>query len=173
MPAREIALLGNPVLRTKCEPVKDVRSTEIRNCIADLGDTLAEFRAHNGFGRGIAAPQIGVGKQILFTNFEHQGAMINPRITQRSNKTFTLWDDCFSFPNILVKVERHYSITVSYVDERGARRTLKATGGLSELLQHEIDHLQGILAIDRAIDSRHIILRSEFDKLSRKRTITL
>ena len=173
MSVKEIALLGNPVLRKKCAPVNDVHSTQTRDCIADLRDTLADFHKRNGFGRGIAAPQIDTPSRIIYVNFEHQGALINPRIVQRSRKTFTLWDDCFSFPDILVKLERHYSISVTYLDEDGKRKQLKATGALSELLQHEIDHLRGILAIDRAIDSRHIILRGEFDKLSHKRLLTL
>jgi len=173
MPAQEIALLGNPVLRRKCVPVSDIHATQTRECIENLRDTLAEFRASHGFGRGIAAPQIGSPKQIIYTNAEYQGALINPRIVQRSKKTFMLWDDCFSFPDILVKVERHYSIAVSYQDETGTKRQLKASGAMAELLQHEIDHVQGILAIDRAIDSRHIILRSEFNKLSRRRLLAL
>jgi len=173
MPSREITLLGNPILRTKCKPVNDVHTTEIRSCITDLRDTLTEFRKRNGFGRGIAAPQIGVSKQIIYTNFDYRGALINPRIVQRSRKTFTLWDDCFSFPDLLVKVVRHYSIAVSFQDEEGGRRNLKATGAFAELLQHEIDHLHGILAIDRAVDTRHIILRSEFNKLSQKKNVVL
>jgi peptide deformylase len=173
MATRAITLLGNPVLRKKCSPVKDFRSSETRECIADLKDTLADFRARNGFGRGIAAPQIGSSRQIVYTNFDFKGALLNPKIVQRSRKTFTLWDDCFSFPDILVKVERHYAVTVSFQDEDGTGRHLKATGALAELLQHEIDHVQGILAIDRVVDSRHIILRSEFNKLSQKRPMTL
>ncbi|HEY6952384.1 MAG TPA: peptide deformylase [Bacteroidota bacterium] len=173
MPVKEIALLGNPVLRKKCQPVKDVESAETRSCIADLRDTLAEFRSTHGFGRGIAAPQIGAPRQLLYINSDYVGALINPRITQRSKRTFTLWDDCFSFPDILVKVERSYSIHVSFKDGEGTSRQLKASGALSELLQHEIDHLNGILAIDRAIDSRHIILRSEFKKIQQQRTLTL
>ncbi len=77
-----------------------------------------------------------------------------------------LWDDCFSFPEILVKVRRHRRIEVSYVDEAGERKTLKAADTLSELLQHEIDHVNGVLAIDRAVTRRDIILRSEFQRLS-------
>jgi len=173
MPVREISLLGNPILRRKCSAVNDVRSAEVRECIADLKDTLAEFRARNGFGRGIAAPQIGFPRQIIYTNFEHQGALINPSIVQRSKRTFTLWDDCFSFPDILVKVERHYTVVVSFRDENGNKKSLKATGSFAELLQHEIDHIHGILAIDRAVDSKHIILRSEFNKLSQKQPMTL
>lgn len=171
MATKEIALLGNPVLRKKCALVKDFGSDQIRQCITDLRDTLADFRRRNGFGRGIAAPQISHLKQILFINADYQGALINPTIVQRSRKTFTLWDDCFSFPDILVKVKRHYTVSVAYQDEDGKKKQLKATGALSELLQHEIDHLHGILAIDRAIDSTHIILRSEFKKLSRIMTL--
>jgi len=173
MPIKEITLLGNPILRKKCSPVTDIQSPDVRRCIADLRDTLADFRARKGFGRGIAAPQIGSSRQIIYTNFEYQGALLNPKIVQRSRRTFTLWDDCFSFPDILVKVERHYTISVSFQDEEGTRKHLKATGGLSELLQHEIDHLQGTLAIDRAIDSRHIILRSEFEKQAQHATKSL
>jgi peptide deformylase len=173
MAAKEIELLGSPILRKKCLPVKEIRSAETHASIADLKDTLAEFRVRNGFGRGIAAPQIGSSKQIVYTDFDYTGALINPKIIRRSRKTFTLWDDCFSFPDILVKVERHYSISVSFQDEDGRRNDIKATGALSELLQHEIDHLNGILTIDRAVDSKHIILRSEFNKLSQKHKITL
>lgn len=76
-----------------------------------------------------------------------------------------LWDDCFSFPDILVKVMRHKRIEISYVDEAGLRKSLKAVGALSELLQHEIDHINGILAIDRAVTKRDIILKSEFRRM--------
>jgi peptide deformylase len=171
MPVREITLLGNPILRTNCLPVKDIGSPETSSCVADLRDTLADFRARKGFGRGIAAPQIGIARRIVYTNFEYEGPLINPKIIQKSKKTFTLWDDCFSFPDILVKVVRYYSITVGFVDGGGTARTLKASGAQSELLQHEIDHVHGILAIDRAVDSKHIILRSEYIKLQQKQTM--
>ena len=169
MEIKEILLLGNPVLRERCAKVKskDVRSDEIRATIADLSDTLADFRRRKGFGRGIAAPQIGSTRRIIFVDFEIRGPLINPTIVGRSRKKFRLWDDCFSFPDILVEVERYYSIVVSYQDENGRRKTMRAEGAFSELLQHEIDHVNGILAIDRAIDSRHIILRSEYEKLVR------
>ncbi len=153
--------------------MKDFASDQTRNCIADLRDTLADFRSRKGFGRGIAAPQIGTTHQIIYTNSEYRGALVNPKITQRSRRTFTLWDDCFSFPDLLVKVVRHYSVTVSFKDEDGTDRTVRAAGAFSELLQHEIDHLHGILAVDRAVDSRHIILRSEFQRFAEKRTMTM
>ncbi len=167
MATKEIMLLGNPILREQCTKVKDLLSDETQATIADLRDTLRDFRLKKGFGRGIAAPQIGAAKQIIYIDFEIQGAVINPVITGRSRKKFRLWDDCFSFPDILVEVERNYSIVVSYQDGSGKRKKVEAEGALSELLQHEIDHLNGILAIDRAIDSRHIVLRSEHDRLVR------
>lgn len=77
----------------------------------------------------------------------------------------TLWDDCFSFPDILVKLKRYVNIEIQFQDESGKKQHLGAEGELSELLQHEIDHLNGVLAVDRAIDSKHIIMRSEWSKM--------
>ena len=173
MAAKEILLLGNPVLRQKCSPVKDAGSEGVKTLVADLRDTLQNFRRRKGFGRGIAAPQIGSTQQVIYIDFEFTGPLINPRIIQRSSRKFTLWDDCFSFPDILVQVVRNYSIMVSFRDESGKGRKLKAHGALSELLQHEIDHVNGILAIDRAVNSKHIILRTEYEKLSPKSPIAL
>ncbi|HEX9614798.1 MAG TPA: peptide deformylase [Bacteroidota bacterium] len=161
---REIILLGNPVLREKCQRVRDFQSEETTSVIRDLADTLADFRARHGFGRGIAAPQIGSTWQIILLDFEIKGAMVNPKITSRSQRSFRLWDDCFSFPDLMVMVDRSYRVTVEYRDEEGSLMSLEAEGALAELLQHEIDHLNGILAIDRAIDSKHIILRSMHGK---------
>jgi peptide deformylase len=170
MPSREILLLGNPVLRESTRPVRSLSSEETVSTITDLRDTLRAFRAKRGFGRGIAAPQIGYGQKIIYVDVESEytGALINPVIVKKSRKRFRLWDDCFSFPDILVYVQRNYSIEVSFVDEKGKRKRLKVSGAFSELLQHEIDHLNGILAIDRALDSKHIILRSEFEKLTHR-----
>jgi len=173
MAVKEILLLGNSVLRQQCSPVGFPLPEETRSVIADLRDTLAEFRSSHGFGRGIAAPQIGTTRQIIYIDFEYAGALINPKIVRRSRKKFRLWDDCFSFPDILAYVQRNYDIEVSFQNEEGRRSRLKASGSLSELLQHEIDHLNGILAIDRAIDSKHIILRSEYEKLAHKPQIAL
>jgi peptide deformylase len=169
MAIKEILLLGNPVLRKKCSSVKKIDDPAIRRAITDLADTLNNFRKQKGFGRGIAAPQIGVTSRILFINVDRPMALVNPKIVSRSKTLMTLWDDCFSFPDILVKLKRHSAVTVDYLDENGAKQRLNANGGLSELLQHEIDHLDGVLAIDRAIDSKHIILRSEYDKMTKKK----
>jgi peptide deformylase len=173
MPARDILLLGNPVLRQKCAAVKSAQAEETRSIVSDLRDTLAQFRSQRGFGRGIAAPQIGSTQQIIFIDYEFTGPLINPKIVKRSRKKFHLWDDCFSFPDILAHVQRNYTIEVTFLDEQGKKKRLRADGALSELLQHEIDHLNGVLAIDRAIDTKHIILRSEYERLSHKTPVAL
>jgi peptide deformylase len=165
MAIREILLLGNPLLRKRCRRVVTPDEAGVTTIARDLRDTLQEFRRLRRFGRGIAAPQLGSPERVIYIDYEFSGAMINPRIVRRSRKKFLLWDDCFSFPDLVVKVERSREIDVEFIDEAGTARHISASDGLAELLQHEIDHLDGILAVDRAIDSRHIILRSEFEKL--------
>ena len=173
MAAREILLLGNPILRQTCASVKTPQAGEVQSIIMDLRDTLSDFRSRHGYGRGIAAPQIGVSQKIIFVNTDYTGPLINPTIVRRSRKKFRLWDDCFSFPDIFVHVERSFSVEVAFVDEQGKKKQLQAEGSFSELLQHEIDHLNGILAVDRAIDSKHIILRSEYERLNHKSPVAL
>ena len=164
MAVREILLLGNPILRTKCAKVKDFNDPSVHKTVDDLIDTLSDFRSKHGFGRGIAAPQIGNMQRIIIVTVDVPTPLINPIIFNRSRKSMTLWDDCFSFPDILVKVKRSTEILVRYWDQSGKKQEIKAVEGMSELIQHEIDHLDGILAVDRAIDSHHIILRSEWEK---------
>jgi len=167
MSIKEILLLGNPLLRRTSERVRNLRDTEIQRTIEDLRDTLENFRAENRFGGGISAPQIGVLSRIIFTNIDKPMVLINPEIIRISKQVTTLWDDCFSFPDLVIKVKRHAKVSVSYSDELGKRQVLFAVGKFSELLQHEIDHLNGILAVDKAIDSKHIIYRSELEKISK------
>ncbi len=168
MAAQIIRILGDPVLRTPCEEVRDFGSPALTELVTDLRDTLEAFRRDHGFGRGIAAPQIGKPRRVIFTHVVQPLALINPRIVKRSRTRMTLWDDCFSFPDLLVKVRRNLCIDVRYQDSEGKRHMLHAEGALSELLQHEIDHLDGVLALDRAIDSRHIVYRSELEKRVRE-----
>ncbi|MCI0524497.1 MAG: peptide deformylase [Acidobacteria bacterium] len=160
MPVREILLLGNPELWRPSSPVVNVHSRETRELISDLAATLDDFREKNGFGRGIAAPQIGVGRRVIFINVGESFPLINPTITRASRETMEMWDDCFSIPNLMIRVRRHVEVDVTYTDDRGERRVMKAQGALSELLQHEIDHLDGILATDRAVDKRSFAMRN-------------
>lgn len=160
MPVHEILLLGNPELWRPSSPVVNVHERETCELIDDLAATLENFREHNGFGRGIAAPQIGVGRRLIFLKVGASFPLINPTITHASREMMELWDDCFSIPNLMIRVRRHVEVDVSYTDEHGAQRRMKASGALSELLQHEIDHLNGILATDRAIDGRSFAMRN-------------
>jgi peptide deformylase len=168
MPVREILLLGNPQLWQPSQAVTEARATETKEIISDLAATLENFRAGHGFGRAIAAPQIGAHRRILFVNINDGGfgpaPLINPQIIHTSQEMMELWDDCFSFPDLMVRVRRHVEIDVAYADESGKQQLVTARGDLSELLQHEIDHLDGILATDRAIDGRGFALRSEVVK---------
>jgi peptide deformylase len=167
MPVREILVLGNPQLWQPAQAISEVHATETQRLITDLADTLADFRLRNGFGRAIAAPQIGESRRVLFVNLRDGSepfALVNPHIVRASFDLMELWDDCFSLPNLLVRVRRHLEIDVSFTDQHGVERQLTARNDLSELLQHEIDHLEGILATDRAIDNRSLAMRSEIFK---------
>lgn len=172
MAAREILQLGHPTLWAKAVPVTDIRSAATRSLIQDLSETLASFRLASGYGRGIAAPQIGVSQRVIFIRMQPSGfagPLIQPQIIWNSNDRFELWDDCFSFPELLVRVERHRAIRVRYLDEHGDERTLEAADDLSELLQHEIDHLDGLLAVGRAISPQAFATRVEWERRYRRR----
>jgi peptide deformylase len=168
MPVRPVLQLGDPLLREKALPVADPASPETRDMIRDLADTLAYWRSTTGYGRGIAVPQLGVLQRVIFLQLpgEKPWPLINPEIIKGSAEKIIVWDACLSFLSIFMQVERHRRITVRYQNLDG--RTLEFEAGdkrnLSELLQHEIDHLDGILAIDRVTDIKTIITREEFEK---------
>ncbi|MFY9573830.1 MAG: peptide deformylase [Blastocatellia bacterium] len=167
MPSREILQLGNPALWQKSVYVADACSSEIRELVSDLSETLAAFREGTGYGRGIAAPQIGELSRVIFIRMQPTGfcsPLINPVIVWASEGRMELWDDCFSFPELMVRVSRASQVRVEYQDERGSRRTLQAESDLSELLQHEIDHLDGILAVDRAVSPHAFATRTEWER---------
>jgi peptide deformylase len=164
MPVRDILQLGNPYLRERSVSITNVEAPEVQRAIGDLGDTLSDFQQRNGFGRAISAVQIGIPYRLIYMQIDKPVALVNPVITDFSDEKMTLWDDCFSFPNLMVKVERAQQINVRYTDQNGIENHLKAEGSLSELLQHEIDHLDGVLAVDRAIDKDSYCLRSEWER---------
>ena len=167
MSVRRILQLGDPCsttvsARAVSKPASD--PSAIHRILQDLRDTLHEFRRTHGFGRGISAVQIGEPTRLIYIEFE--GAvfcLVNPVVESGSEETFRMWDDCFSFPDLLVWLERAVSVVVRYRDEQGAEQTLEASGALSELLQHELDHLDGVLAVDRAIDANSLCTREEYE----------
>src|SRR5213596_3246819 len=166
MAVRRIRQLGDPVLRARCERVHDPMSAATRLIADDLRDTLRAAKRKYRMGRALAAPQIGAPVRIVFIAVDKQRwTMINPEITDVGRDDFLVWDDCFSFPNLYVRVSRAYQITVSYTDLKGKQHTFPAEGPMAELLQHEIDHLDGILALDRASGVDPFAFRSEWEKL--------
>ncbi len=163
MAVRRILQLGDPVLREIARPVQ--KPSEAVPVLCDLRDTLHEFQRSHGCGRGIAAVQIGELWRVIYIEFEGRPLpLINPSFTRMSEEKIQLWDDCFSFPDLLVRVERSESVEIEYQDETGAEQKLAASGSLSELLQHEVDHLDGILAVDRALDRDSVCTKEEYDR---------
>jgi peptide deformylase len=161
MAIRRIRQLGDPILRAVSTRVASADET-----LADLRDTLHEFQRTHGFGRGISAVQIGVAERLIYIEFEgRRYCLANPVYEYQSEETFRLWDDCFSFPDLLVYLERAKTVRVRYEDEDGEEQVLTATGALSELLQHEMDHLDGVLAVDRAIDGNSLATREEWVRM--------
>lgn len=163
---RKVLLLGNPLLRTNCEYIVSFNNEQLQHEIQDIKDTLEDFRQKNGFGRGIAAIQVGIPKRVIGLNLGHGPfAIINPKITFISTEEMVLWDDCMSFPDLIVKVKRYKKINIEYQNENGERKEWNnLSPAESELLQHEIDHLDGILAIDKAVDSKSILYKDEYNK---------
>jgi len=168
MAIRTVLQLGDPGLREVAKRVEDPTAPEICELVEDLADTLAYWRMTTGCGRGIATPQLGVNLRVIFLRLpgEEHWPIVNPVITERSAEKIVVWDACLSFLSIFMQVERHREITVRYQDLSGARHELHAgeERNLSELLQHEIDHLDGILAVDRITDIRTMCTREEFEK---------
>ncbi|MGB2620930.1 MAG: peptide deformylase [Candidatus Acidiferrum sp.] len=168
MAVRTVLQLGDPGLRKAAVRVEDCAAPEIRTLMEDLGDTLAYWKSKTGYGRGIAAPQVGVNLRVIFLQLPggQPWPMVNPEITRRSEEKIVVWDACLSFLSIFMQVERNRGIAVRYQDLYGEWHEIEADEkrNLSELLQHEIDHLDGILAVDRITDIRTMCTRQEFEK---------
>ena len=160
MTVRPILKLGNPRLYESCEPVVRSELASLAPVIEDLHDTLMNFRDRMGAGRAIAAPQIGVRKRLVYMHITEPVPLINPRLEALSAEMMTLWDDCMSFPELLVRVQRHRACRLVYRDMDWRSRTMDLADDLSELLQHETDHLDGVLAVDRAYGKHPLAWRS-------------
>jgi len=150
----DLLLLGDPRLYETCAPVEKTELPLVAGWVADMDNVMREIRAKYNFGRAIAAPQLGIMKRLVYMNIDRPVVFINPELQNLSPELFELWDDCMSFPNLLVKVKRHQSLTISYLDENWQPQQWHMDGALSELLQHECDHLDGILCTMRAVDEK-------------------
>jgi peptide deformylase len=161
MALREILLLGNSRLYEVSEAVGKGDLQDLPPVIADLDDTLLDFRKRHGVGRAIAAPQVGFMKRLIYVFIDEPMVFINPSLEDLSTEMMEVWDDCMCFPELLVKVRRYKHCTIRFKDLQWNDKTMSLTDDLSELLQHEHDHLDGILAVSRAVDGRSFALRSQ------------
>lgn len=153
MPIRKILTIPDKILETKCEEVPEVNS-EIKDIIEDLKDTLESSEIP---GAGISANQIGISKRICVVrkfnpdpeNTEKETykeyVLINPEIVKKSEKKATRWEGCLSVPDIYGMVERNEKIKIEALDENNDKVRINTSGYFARIIQHEIDHLNGIL----------------------------
>lgn len=162
---REILAVGTPSLRETASPVTDLSDPAVVTEASALGEAIRAFRAEHGFGRAIAAPQIGIRKRMIGLALPGwPEVIVNPEIVWHSDERMTLWDDCMCFPDLLVRVERFVSISVRFTDLAGAVHLKERLSQAdAELMQHEIDHLDGRLSFDRAVGTNPIVHRSVFE----------
>jgi peptide deformylase len=150
----DIVLLGDPRLYQTCDPVLLCDLEEVAGMASSMKNVVLEFQQKYKVGRAIAAPQLGFMKRVVYMNKPREQVFVNPVLHDFSDELFEMWDDCMSFPHLLVKVRRHRTCKVTFRDLQWNEHTWEAVDDLSELLQHEYDHLNGILCIQRAVDNR-------------------
>lgn len=173
MPVRTLTKMGNPILRERAREVTagELRTPEIRQLLDDMAETMREAN-----GAGLAAPQVGEGLRILAASRpsrrkdeEDEGEdtlvlLVNPEIVKASREGYVDWEGCLSIPNVWGMVPRHTGIVVEAWDPDGKPVTMKAEGYFARILQHEIDHLDGILFLDRMEDLKTLTYTEELDK---------
>lgn len=140
----EILTDDHPVLKQPAKPVKKISQT-VKRLLEDMCETMKEAE-----GVGLAAPQVGVSKRVIIVDIG-QGLieLINPEILSCEG-TELGWEGCLSYPGIVAEIERSHKLVVSGLDRQGRRCWIEAQGYLARALQHEIDHLNGIVIKDRA-----------------------
>ncbi len=162
MAVREILLLGNENLYKPCQEISEKNIMKAEQIVTDLHDTMMHFRKKYGYGRAIAAPQVNELYRVIYMNFDNNSiAFINPELEFPNNDTFEMWDDCMSFPGLEVKLARHRMCRVNYKDLDWKDCVLDFSGDLSELIQHEYDHLEGILAVQKGVDDKSLRINKE------------
>lgn len=166
MPIREIRLLGDPVLRKRAEEVASF-DMELERLVRDMFATMYQAR-----GIGLAAPQVGVLLRVMVLDLgeaDEQGfgafALVNPRIADVSRRTARAAEGCLSIPGVEEVVERPESVVVEGFTPQGESRVVQASGLLARALQHELDHLDGILFIDRLSPLKRQLLLKKWQRL--------
>ncbi len=161
MAVKEIIRMGHPTLRKIAEPypIEDIGSEAFNVLIEDMRETL-----HEAGGIGLAAPQINVSRQVAVIEIPDSGTrygevetwpftvFVNPRITVIQPEPAGYWEGCLSIPGMMGYVERPQHIKIDYLDQNGHNTSQEITGFLATVVQHEFDHLQGKLYIDRISD---------------------
>ncbi|MDD4856703.1 MAG: peptide deformylase [Candidatus Krumholzibacteria bacterium] len=163
----DIMKYGDKILRGKSEKVLEF-GPELGPLFRRMWETLIEAR-----GVGLAAPQIGVPKQIAVVDPEPEDEkklikMVNPRIVASSKETDSLEEGCLSIPGVRGEVARAANITVVYQDESGSEHKLYAEGFLARIIQHEIDHLNGVLFIDRLSFAKRALIKGKLKELAER-----
>lgn len=164
MATLRIRKYGDPILRVDCKSVKVVSMVE-RNLLEDMLKTM-----YSAGGIGLAAPQVGVDKRLIVVDTkEGKGPvkLVNPRIISGRGKDF-LEEGCLSLPDITVNIKRAKKVEVAGLNENGQKITLEADGLMARTIQHEIDHLSGILIIDRATFIGKLRLRRKLRGLKKE-----
>lgn len=156
---RSILLLGDPQLYKTSEKVAREELEELRPVFIDMFDCIKGIRRDYGFGRAIAAPQIGVMKRLICILTDRPYVIINPELEFIGDEMMELMDDCMSFPNLLVRVRRYRHCILRYLDENWETKEMRMDDDMAELIQHEYDHLDGILATMRAIDNKSFVMK--------------
>ena len=156
---RDILLLGDPRLYEIAEEVKKEELESLKPVFTDMFDCIKAIRRDYGFGRAIAAPQIGVRKRLICILTDRPYVIINPALEFLGDDTMELMDDCMSFPDLLVRVRRYRHCILRYRDENWMEQTKRMDDDMAELIQHEYDRLDGILATMRAIDNKSFVMR--------------
>ncbi len=166
MPVREIVLLGEPILRERADEV-EVFDDDLRSLVKDMFITMAAAE-----GAGLAAPQVGVGRRVLVAEVSSaegeeptRVALVNPRVVESSVEVDRSSEGCLSIPGVTEVVSRPESVTLEGLDPDGQPVRIEADGLLSRVLQHEVDHLDGILFIDRISPLKRRMLLKKYRKL--------
>lgn len=160
---RPMLELGNPLLRQPAAPVDDPTSAAVRELIVDLRDTLRDFRSRYGWGRALGAPVLGVAlRLILIEYYETSLVLINPRFERWSNDQIDAYESCMTFPGIWGLVSRPRTVVVGAQDETGVEQQWEADDELARIVQHEIDHLDGLTWLDRDPDLQTLCTTGEY-----------
>jgi peptide deformylase len=160
--SRTIKLYGDSVLKKKCKEVTEL-NRDIQKLINVMFQTMRQYK-----GVGLSAPQVGVSKRVIVANIgEELISMVNPRILWRQGKDI-MSEGCLSFPGINLEIKRSQEILVEGLNSKGEQVQLKAKGLVARILQHEIDHLDGILIIDRVSGKRLKTIKKELVEVRKK-----